>query len=190
MAGPNRPARLNRTLLAIVGVVLLAAAAFALLTAFGVLPLLRRDQSLTPATLTPPTWATWVTVVAAVVVGLLCLRWLVAQALRRPKTGQWRMEDDPAEGSTRMDAQSAVDPFLEEVGTYPGVHRVSARLSGTPARPVLHLTIGCVDTADISDLRRRIDGEAVPRLRQALDLPALPADLLLRLDDAPSARLA
>ena len=190
MASPNRPARLNRTLLALVGIVLMAAAAFALLTAFGVLRLVARDRPLTPPTLTLPTWASYVAVVAAVVLGLLCLRWLVAQTLRRPKTGTWRLEDDPSDGATQMDAQAAVEPLVEEIETYPGVHRVSARLSGTASKPVLHLVIGCEDTADVTDLRRRIDGEAVPRLRQALDLPVLPADLLLRLDDATSARLA
>lgn len=189
MASPNRPARLNRTLLLIVAIVLLAAAAFALLTAFGVLRVLRREQALTPTTLTLPTWAAYVAVAAAVVVGLLCLRWLVAQTLRRPKTGTWRMEQDPASGTTQIDAQTAVEPLVDEVEGYPGVHRVSARLSGTSHRPVLHLVVGTEDAADISDLRRRIDGEAIPRLRQALDLPALPADLLLRLDDARSARL-
>ena len=190
MASPNRPARLNRTLLGIVGIVLLAAAAFALLTAFGVLPFLRRDQPLTSPTLALPTWASYVALVVAVLLGLLCLRWLVAQTLRQPKTGTWRLEDDTSGGATRLQAQSAVEPLVDEIEGYPGVHRVSARLSGTSARPMLHLVIGCEDTADVTELRRRIDGEAVPRLRQALDLPVLPADLLLRLDDATSARTA
>lgn len=190
MASPNRPARLNRTLLAVVGIILLAGSAFALLTAFGVLRLLRRDQPLTPPILSLPTWASYVAVVAAVLLGLLCLRWLIAQTQRQPKTGVWRLEDEPSGGATRLDAQSAVDPLVEEVESYPGVHRASARLSGTASRPMLHLVVGCEDTADITALRRRIDSEAVPRLRQALDLPVLPADLLLRLDDGTSARLA
>ncbi len=66
MASPNRPARLNRSLLFVVAMVLLAAGAFALLTAFGVLPLVRREQALTPATLTLPTWASYVAVAAGV----------------------------------------------------------------------------------------------------------------------------
>ena len=189
MASPNRPARLNRTLLLIVAVVLLAAAAFALLTGFGVLRLLSRDAPLTPTTLSPPTWASWVAVVAAVVVGLLALRWLLAQTQRRPKTGTWRLEADPGRGGTRLDAQTAIDPFVDEVEALPGVHRASARLSGTSTRPALHLVIGTEDAADVPELRRRISTEALPRLQQALDLPTLPTDVLIRLDDARSARL-
>lgn len=189
MASPNRPARLNRSLLFVVAMVLLAAGAFALLTAFGVLPFVRREHALTPATLTLPTWASYVAVTAAVVVGLLCLRWLLAQTQRRPKTGTWNLEADRSTGTTRLDAQTAVDPVVTEIESYPGVHRASARLAGTAAKPALHLVVGTDDDADITELRRRIDTDAIARLREALDLATLPADVLIRLDDARSARL-
>ncbi len=189
MASPNRPARLNRFLLFVVAIVLLAAAAFALLTAFGVLRLLRREQNLTAPMLSLPTWASWVAVVAAVIVGLMCLRWLLAQTLRQPKTGTWSVEADPSAGATRISAQTAVDPFVDEIEGYPGVHRASAKLSGTVSRPMLHVVIGTEDGADINELRRRIDADALVRLRQALDLTSLPSDVLIRLDDARSARL-
>ena len=84
MASLNRPARLNRTLLAVAGLLLLAAGAFAITTAYGWLPLLDRDRPLVPGTQLPPTWVLFVVVVGAVVLGLLVLRWLGAQALRRP----------------------------------------------------------------------------------------------------------
>ena len=190
MASANRPARLNRFLLFVVAVVLLLAAAFALLTGFGVLPLLRRDQAISAPSLSLPTWASWVAVVVAVIIGLLCLRWLLAQTLRSPKTGTWNLASDPSSGATRIDAQTAVDPFVDEIETYPGVHRASAKLSGTSTRPVLHVVIGTEDDADVAELRRRIDSDAMPRLRRALDLTTLPTDVLVRLDDARSARLS
>ncbi|GAA4921898.1 hypothetical protein EV188_1169 [Actinomycetospora succinea] len=195
MASPNRPARLNRSLLLLIAIVLLAAAAFTLLLGFGVLAGLgvtspEPGSPLTAASPAPPTWVAYVTIVVAVAVGLLCVRWLVAQTIRKPSSGTWRLENDRATGTTRLDAQIAVDPLVDEVGTYPGVHRASARLSGTATRPFLHLVVGTEDAADITALRRRIDSHAIPRLRQALDLPTLPADLLIRLDDARSARLS
>lgn len=194
MASPNRPARLNRSLLLLLAIVLLLAAVFVLLLGFGVLAMLGlpspdRGAALTPATLSPPTWVAYLAIVVAVILGLLCVRWLIAQTIRKPSSGTWRLENDPATGTTRLDAASAVDPLVAEVETYPGVHRASARLSGTVARPMLHLVVGTEDAADITALRRRIDDEAIPRLRQALDLPVLPADLLIRLDAARSAKL-
>jgi hypothetical protein len=189
MASPNRPARLNRTLLALTALVLLGAAAFALLTGFGVLTLLPSARPLTPAGVSLPAWVAYVTVVVAVVVGLLALRWLAAQAQRRPRTGTWRLEADPARGTTTLDARDAVDPLVSEIETYPGVHRASAWLSGTPLQPTLYLSVGTEDAADVTALRGRIDTEAVPHLCQALDLEHLPTELLIRLDDARSARL-
>ena len=194
MASPNRPARLNRTLLLIAAILLLLAAAFTLLAAFGILARLgitvvSGDQPLTPATFSPPTWVSYVAVVVAALIGLGCLRWILAQGQRKPKTGTWRMEQDPAGGSTRLDAQTAVAPLVDEIEAYPGVHRASARLSGTSSRPVLHLVVGTEDAADIVELRRRINTDGIPRLRRALDLESLSADLLIRLDDARSARL-
>src|ERR1043165_127333 len=119
MASANRPARLNRTLLLLTAIVLLAVAAFVLLTAFGVLPLLPAEQPLTPASLSPPSWVPYVTIVVAVVVGLLALRWLLAQTQRRAKTGTFRLEADPAAGSTSLAAQDAVAPLVDEVEGYP-----------------------------------------------------------------------
>lgn len=188
MASPNRPARLNRTLLFVTAVVLLAAAAFVLLTATGVLRLVDRGAALTPPTLDLPAWAPWATVVVAVVLGLLALRWLLAQTQRRAKTGTWRLGDRDGD-ITRLDAQTAVGPLVDEVESYDGVHRASARLAGTSARPTLYLSVGTEDAADVTALRYRIDTEAVPRLCQALDLDHLPAEVLIRLDDARSARL-
>jgi membrane protein implicated in regulation of membrane protease activity len=189
MASPNRPARLNRTLLFVVAVVLLAAAAFVLLTASGVLRVVDRGAALTPATVDPPSWAPWVTIVVAVVLGLLALRWLLAQTQRRAKTGTWRLDTSEAGTTTRLDARTAVGPLVDEVESYDGVHRASARLAGTSARPTLYLDVGTEDAADVTALRHRIDTEAVPRLCRALDLDRLPAEVLIRMDDARSARL-
>ena len=188
MASPNRPARLNRTLLALFGLMLLAAGAFLLTTAFGVLPLLRPDALSSPPN-SSPGWAPWVGVAAAVIVGLLCLSWLLAQALRRPKTGTWTLTDNPRQGTTKIAAHTAAAPLVAEIETYPGVHKASARLSGSHSQPVVHLVVATEDRADISGLRDRIDTQALPRLRQALDLDTLPANLLLRLDQATRPRV-
>ena len=118
MASPNRPARLNRTLLFIIGILCLLAAAFTLLLGSGVLALLGlefldRGAALTPGTLPLPAWVPYLAIVVAVLLGLGCLRWLLAQAIRRPATGTWRLEQDPATGTTRLDAKTAVDPLVD-----------------------------------------------------------------------------
>lgn len=185
MTNPDRPARLNRLLLLLAGIVLLAVGAFVLLTAFGILPLLASDAPIMSSAPTLAGWAPWVIVVVAVIVGLLCLRWLLAQTLRRAKTGTWQYSNDPRHGDTHLDADTATVPLIEEIQNYPGVHRARARLAGNRTHPMLHLLVSTEDRADISELRQRIDEEALPRMRQALELEHLDTDLLLRLDDSP-----
>lgn len=183
---PNRPARLNRTLLALLGVILLLAGAFGLAFGLGLLrallPGLDPAVALLPAQLAAPSWAAYVAIVVAVVIGLLCLRWLLAQALRRPKTGTWRLPADSGRGSTHIDTDHAVDAVVADITGYPGVAKASAALTGPRAQPALHLVVHTETGTDVGPLRDRIASHALPRLRHALELDTLPAELLLRLN--------
>ncbi|WP_020669300.1 alkaline shock response membrane anchor protein AmaP [Amycolatopsis nigrescens] len=188
MSGLNRPARLNRTLLALLGLVLLAGGAFAVATYYGLLRVLDPGSALIPAPPAAPTWAYYAAAAVAVVLGLLCLRWLLAQAARKPKTSTWRLERRPEQGSTRLDAAVATQPLAEEIEAYPGVHSVRATLAGAQQSPSLFLAVGAERGADLGELRRRIEGHALPRLRQALDLGELPAAVEFRLTAKTGAR--
>ncbi|GAB3547122.1 hypothetical protein J2S53_003076 [Actinopolyspora lacussalsi] len=188
MTSPNRPARLNRALLAIAGAVLLAAGAFVLATGFGLLPLLAGDGPILSATPRLAGWMPWVAAATSIIIGLLCLRWLLAQTLRRAHTGTWQLSTTPRRGSTHLDADTAATPLVDEIETYPGVRTARARLAGDRSHPILHLVVSTEDRADIGRLRHHIDTEALPRLRQALELEHLQTNLLLRLDDARGRR--
>ncbi len=186
MASLNRPARLNRVLLALTGVVLLAVAAFVLLLAFGPLaqwlPVFAAEAPLLPARASVPWWATCLVILAAVVIGLASVRWLLAQALRRPPTRSWRLPTDTRRGVTELDTDHAADAVAADISAYPGVDKATATLTGPRAQPELHLVVHTERGTDIGPLRERISSHALPRLRAALELDALPTDLLLRLD--------
>lgn len=189
MTSLNRPARLNRSLLAFFGLVLLAAGAFAITTSYGWLRLVDRDRPLVPGADLPPSWMLYSIIVVAVVLGLLCLRWLGAQALRRPKTTTWRWRSVGAEGATRLDGSLATGPFADEVGQYPGVETVDATLSGTQDDPTLLVIVTAGPEADLTVLRQRIAEDAVARLEQALDLAELPTVVEFRFADSPGTRV-
>ncbi|KAA9166307.1 alkaline shock response membrane anchor protein AmaP [Amycolatopsis acidicola] len=174
MASLNRPARLNRTLLALIGLVLLAAGAFLVTTYYGWLRLIDRERPLVPGTELPPTWVLYVVAAGAVVLGLLFLSWLSAQALRRPKTSTWRWESVESQGRTDLAASVAVAPFEGEVGGYLGVQSADAVLSGSQDRPTLLVKVTAEPEADLTAVRERIVTDGVPRLKQALDLDELP----------------
>lgn len=186
----NRPAALNRTLLALIGLVLLVAGVAGL--AFGLGRLRPFLPGLDPATpLLPPdppvaAWAPWAAVVVAAVVGLLCLRWLVAQALRRPATGTWSLRPSASGGTTTLPADAAGDAVAADIEGYAGVRRATATLTGTRTAPLLQLEVTTEENTPVGALRDRISTHALPRLRAALDLDELPTSLLLRVDAARS----
>lgn len=188
MTSLNRPARLNRTLLAFFGLVLIAAGAFTLLTHFGRLTVLRRESALVAGTGQPPAWTLYVAAAVAVVLGLLVLRWLIAQLTRKPKTHTWRFETDPAAGRTELAAGTAIEPFVTEVSNYPGVHAAHATLAGTRDTPAVALVISAEQDGDVTEIRRRVDTDGLPRLRQALDLDTLPVTVEFRFTAKTGAR--
>ena len=138
---PNRPARLNRTVLAMLGLLLLLTGAFVLLVGSGAAPTVtarlpaRADVPMLPDGFVAPAWLPWIGLAAAVVVGLAALWWLVAQTARAPATGTWQLADDPRGGTTELDTATAAAPLAEEISTYAGVRAATARLGRRPSTP-------------------------------------------------------
>ncbi|MFC3453750.1 alkaline shock response membrane anchor protein AmaP [Amycolatopsis speibonae] len=187
MTDLNRPARLNRTLLVLTGLVLLAGGVFAVATHFGRIPLIEPGSALVPGTALPPGWAWYAVAGGAVVVGLLTLRWLIAQPARKPKSRTWRFEQDT--GRTALAASTAVEPFVAEVAAYPGVHAAHATLGGPQDAPILAVVLSAEQDGDLAAIRERVTEEGLPRLRQALDLDELPTTIEFRFSTKTGPRL-
>lgn len=192
MAAINSPARLNRCLLALIGVILLAAGVFGLLFGLGLLrsqlPELDPTAPLIPPDAQVHSWAPYAATAVAVIIGLLSLRWLVAQAPRRPTAGAWELHRDSGRGTTFIDAEVVAAGIAADIESYSGVHKVSASLTGTRAHPALRLEVTTEENTSIAALRHRVASHALPRLCEALEVTSVPADLLLRIDAAsPSA---
>src|SRR4051794_38879344 len=96
---PNRPARLNRAVLAVLGLLLLLTGAVVLLVGSRPPPAITArlpvsaDLPILPAGFLAPSWLPSVGLAAAVVVGLAALWWLVAQGARAPATDTWQLAD-------------------------------------------------------------------------------------------------
>ncbi|UQS25414.1 hypothetical protein L1857_22705 [Amycolatopsis thermalba] len=180
MSAPNPPGRLNRGLLALLGLLLAAAGGLILATHFGWRAVVDPAGTVVPGTGRPPTWALYVITAVAVLVGLLCLRWLAAQLVRKPRSRVWRLENDPARGRTELATTTAVEPFTEEIETYPDVAAADAVLTGTPHDAALTVVIHAEQRASPTEIRQRLSTETLPRLRQALDLQELPTAVEFR----------
>ncbi|WP_040837186.1 hypothetical protein [Nocardia brevicatena] len=184
MTRNDRPARLNRALLAVLGVALMAAGGLAVAAHFDRLPWVDADSTLVPGTAAPPDWVLWVVVAGAVVLGLLCLRWLLAQVFRMPKPQWWRMETEGSAGKTMLSSATAASPVVADIEAMPEIRAAAAWLSGPLTAPELDLRVTVESDADIGELRRRILDEAVARLRCALEVDEIAVRLELRIADA------
>ncbi|MBF6326910.1 alkaline shock response membrane anchor protein AmaP [Nocardia transvalensis] len=183
MSTVNRPARLNRVLLGLIGLLLTAGGGYAIAAHLGRLHWADPDAPLVPGTGAPPQWVLWSVVVGAVIVALASLRWLAAQVSRLPRPTQWRLDAPAGAGVTLLRSETAAAPVAADIESYDGVRSAVARLSGPSRAPELHLIVTAEPNADLTAVRRRILGHAVPRLRQALEVDIIPVTLEWRLAD-------
>ncbi|MCX4093583.1 alkaline shock response membrane anchor protein AmaP [Nocardia sp. alder85J] len=179
MSRTNRPAALNRAVLGFTGALLLAAGALAVAAHDGRVRWIHADDTLVPGTAAPPTWVLWAVGVAAVLLALLCLRWLSAQLFRMPKSVTWRTGSIEGAGTTVLESSTAAAPVATDIESYRGVRAASAWLAGERTAPELHLLVTAEPTADITELRRTILGHAVTRLCTALEVETMPVSLEL-----------
>ncbi|PRX50034.1 hypothetical protein B0I33_102150 [Prauserella shujinwangii] len=180
MSASNPPGRLNRGVLALLGLMLVAAGGLTLATHFGWRGLFDPASTIVPGTGRPPTWVLYIITVVATLLGLLCLRWLAAQLVRRPRRRIWRLESDPDRGRTELATTTAVEPFADEIEKYPGVRAADASLTGAQNDATLTVVIHADQQASLAAIRHRLSTQALPRLRQALGLRALPTQVEFR----------
>lgn len=183
MTSVNRPARLNRTLLAIIGLLLLGAGGYLVAAQRGWLGWVDRSGSLTPGTAAPPTWVLYALIVGAIALGLLCVRWLGAQLFRMPGPVKWQLAEDKSAGDIVLASSTAATAVAADIENFDGVRAASAWLSGPGNAPELHVIVTARPEADLTELRRRILGEAVARLRQALEVGVIPVTMELRVGE-------
>ncbi len=187
----RRTARGNRVGLALTGLVLLAAGAALLAAHQGLYGSAGKRDVLYPASArrfvhTNAGWLWPVVAGAAIVLGLVFLRWLLVQ----PRTDRLRSvvvdSDDPttpdlstSAGRTRMAASALTDAVEDDIAALDGVRRVSAALSGHRDQPELWLRVVTDVDADLPRVRRHIATTVLADARASLDRPDLPAYLTL-----------
>ncbi|MEW1914131.1 alkaline shock response membrane anchor protein AmaP [Kitasatospora sp. NPDC085895] len=188
----NSHSVLNRTLLAVAGLVLLGGG---LLVLTGALDLYRR-WSLDPPTDWPLTgphdvllstqdrtrWTDtdwwWPTVIAALtVVAALALWWLLAQ-LRHRHPGRLPVGNPPCDGVELHDSALA-DVLAADTARLPGVHKAHARLTGHTHRPQATLDLTLDPDANPRDVLHALES-TLHRARQSTGWEQLPARATLR----------
>jgi hypothetical protein len=121
---------------------------------------------------------------AAIVIGLVCLRWLLVQG-RRDLVRHIRLdshrEAHPGAGRTILPADAVTDFVSDELADQPGVRRVTAFLGDRSERPELWVRLTAAADIDPVRLREHLAGDLLPSLRDALGRPDLAAYVRLHL---------
>ncbi|SEQ31829.1 Asp23/Gls24 family envelope stress response protein [Microlunatus flavus] len=174
---------LNRTWLAVVGLVLLLVGAAGIVVGAGLLTPLGRAVGLqltrpapddkvagrATASAFASTGVVTLVVVVGVVLALLGLAWLVAQVPRTGSARPLRLEDDPARGLTRLEAGALTDAVEAQIQALDGVQSASAVLRGDARGPDLTVKVTAGDRTDVRRLLQAIEAGPVRDLGEALD---------------------
>ena len=168
---------LNRTWLAILGVLLLVGGLLALAIGTGLA---------TTVTTSAPTSSTRVigsgaaqtfasngavilVLVIALVAALLGLRWLLAQVPRTNAAAALRLQDDAASGITTVEPSVLTDAVSRQVQRLAGVTSASAVMRGTADAPELTVTLTANDHTDVPALLRALQTGPVADLERAIE---------------------
>jgi hypothetical protein len=186
--------RTNRTVLGLLGLLLLAAGVAGVLAGTDIFgrAVNRRHLLANPVAGFVGDNSVWfwpaVALVGAII-ALLGLRWLIAVLTPAPRTGTIVIPGDRSTGRTTLESGALSDALTSEVGTYRGVHSARAWVDGTPTDPRLNLAVGIDENADLVALNHRIDTAALAHARQALESPDLPVRLEMSITTHQTSRL-
>lgn len=188
-----RSAAGDRSLVVVVGLVLLALGTLVALLSFGVFgagragrPLL--DPVVVDALRAQPLLARLV----AIGVGLLLVVLGLVHATRslRPERRPDVVLDRGPETAIQVDARAAAEAVAGQAEGLPGVARARARVVGTDAAPAVRVTVRLLEDADVAEVCRLLDEEVLDGLRTSLGIPQLPVAVRLELDRTETARVA
>lgn len=184
--------RVNRTVVTVIGGLLLAVGAYGLLRGAGAFG----DDSAADGLRTPGItdfvadnggWLWAAVAVTALFVAIAAASWLKAQLTPSPSLAHLAVASGGGAGTTTLDAAAVNAAVARDVEADPDVN--SARVRVVPAGDAMGLDVRAVvaDHGDVHAVRRRIEAVVLDRARTALGRPDLTATLRLRLGD-PGAR--
>jgi hypothetical protein len=182
-------ARVSRTGLVIIGLILLLGAAAVLARSLNAsatvlgnphAPLLTQGQVLYP---TENSWVWPVVAAGSFVIAALALWWMAAQTRARA-VRRMPLEPDRLHGITTLRADAATGAMTDELESHPGILASDALLHGSATAPGLRLGVTTENRADPGLVRAGIETEALPRLRRALELEKIPTVLRLQFSRA------
>ncbi len=180
----------NRTVLLLLALLLIAAGVLGLILGFGGFGASRSTTAVLPVELrsfpADQPWFWWAVAAGCLLVALLGLWWLLAQ-LKTERIGRLDITTDDRAGSTTVHSSAITNAVEAEAQGIAGVSDATAHVRGESERRLV-LSVDLDDNADLATVRAHLEQQTVPHLRRALDDPTFAVDIELRPGAKRSAR--
>ena len=194
MTRATRPDRLDRLILAAIGILLAGTGAYGLVRSGGLLGEERaHDPVLAPGTrrfVADHLLLFWAAVaVLGVVLAWLGWRWLRAQfaASRTVTELHFDDADGGGPGATVLSSSAVSAALADHLSSHEDVRWARSRVLAGRPRPQVELRVGVSDDADVGRFADFVENEVLDHLRQALEVDDVDAHVELRLT-GPSGR--
>ena len=178
----SRANAINRVVLTVLGLVLLAAGGLGLALSVGAFGARRATYPVLPqAVSTFPDgrpWFWWAVAGALLVTAVLALLWLLTQ-LKTDRTSRLDRTTDARDGLTTLHAGALTSAVEDEALGIRGVTSASAHVREHRG-PHVYLSVELADSADIGEVRDRLEQDLVTHLRQGVGDPSFPVTIELR----------
>ncbi|WP_225924481.1 alkaline shock response membrane anchor protein AmaP [Pseudonocardia abyssalis] len=179
----------DRSLLVLLGTVVLAVGVLVALLGYGVFgtdrggrPLL--DPMVVDLLRAQPLIARIVAILVGLLLLVLGLSW-AARSLRPERKPDLVIDRGPATAIT-VSSSAAADALAAQAAELPGVGRAKARMVGTEDAPALRVWVWLSDDADVRDVLEKLHGQVLASARSSLGIAALPVAVRLELDQPTS----
>lgn len=174
--------RINRIMLTLFGLLVLAAGGAAMAASTGVFGTSFAHQA--PLANRVGTyfgrhggWLWPAIAVGCLLIGLACLRWVLALLASNDRAGDIVIGASTDVGTTLLRPTALVDALTSEVSAYHGVDSAKGRVIGDGRDPEVVLTVITAQAADLQALHHRIETEAFAHARRAVGKPSMPIQL-------------
>lgn len=174
--------RINRVTLTLFGLLVLAAGAAAMAASTGLFGASFSRQTLLANRVSAyfgnhGGWLWPAVAGGCVLIGVACLRWLLALVASSDRAGDIVIGGGIDEGTTILRPAALVDALTSEVSAYHGVDSARGRVIGDGRDPEVVLTVITAPAADLRVLHHRIEAEAFAHARHAAGNPSMPIQL-------------
>lgn len=178
----NRPNVVNRVALTLLGLLLVAAGGLGLAVSVGAFGEERATEPLLPEEVSTfpddNPWFWWAVTGALLLIAMLALLWLLAQ-LRTDRTTRLDLTTNARDGYTTLHASALNHAVEDDALRIAGVTSASANVYEHRGRRVL-LRVGLAESADIDEVRTRLERDVVAHLREGVTDTRLPVTIELR----------